>query len=148
MIDGVRLTPLRQISDARGSLMHMLREDDPYFERFGEIYFSWVNPGAVKAWRLHRIMVRNYAVPVGVVKVVLYDPRPRSPTAFEIMEVILDPEHYSLLTIPPGLWSGFQGIGKAASMIANCTSVPHDPNEVERRDPTTRDIPYVWTPQI
>ena len=30
--------------------MHMLRADEPHFERFGEIYFSLVYPGGVKAW--------------------------------------------------------------------------------------------------
>ena len=37
MIDGVILTPLRQIFDERGKVMHMLREDSPVFSRFGEI---------------------------------------------------------------------------------------------------------------
>ena len=46
--------------------MHMLRCDAPHFERFGEIYFSGVNPGAIKAWHIHREMTLNYAVPVGI----------------------------------------------------------------------------------
>ena len=48
MIDGVFIYPLRQIPDERGKIMHMLRADDPYFEKFGEIYFSTVYPGVVK----------------------------------------------------------------------------------------------------
>ena len=39
-----------------------------------------VYPGAVKAWHLHREMTLNYAVPVGMVKLVCYDDRPDSPT--------------------------------------------------------------------
>ncbi len=31
-----------------------------HFQRFGEIYFSAVHPGAVKAWHMHRKMVLNY----------------------------------------------------------------------------------------
>jgi len=42
VIEGVRVVPLRQIPDERGKVMHMLRADDPHFERFGEIYFSTV----------------------------------------------------------------------------------------------------------
>ena len=41
-IEGVTVRPLRQICDERGKVMHMLRSDDPHFERFGEIYFSVV----------------------------------------------------------------------------------------------------------
>ena len=65
MIDGVRITPLQQILDERGKVMHMLRRDSPVFTEFGEIYFSVANPGAVKGWNRHQRMVLNYAVPHG-----------------------------------------------------------------------------------
>ena len=65
MIDGVKIVPLRQIPDERGKVMHMLRADAEHFSGFGEIYFSMVYPGAVKAWHLHRRMTLNYAVPIG-----------------------------------------------------------------------------------
>ena len=40
MIEGVKITPLKQIKDRRGKIMHMLRSDSPIFQNFGEIYFS------------------------------------------------------------------------------------------------------------
>lgn len=144
MIAGVLLTPLRQIPDDRGRIMHMLREDAPHYLRFGEIYFSWVNPGVVKAWHRHREMTLNYAVPVGRVKVVLYDPRPASATAGAVMEVVLGENEYALLTIPPGLWSGFEGLAPTPSMVANCATLPHRADEIERRDVESPDIPYDW----
>ena len=42
MIQGVSVRPLRQMPDERGKVMHMLRRDDPWFEKFGEMYFSVV----------------------------------------------------------------------------------------------------------
>ena len=42
MIEGVIITPLKQIEDERGKVMHMLREDSKVFERFGEIYLEWL----------------------------------------------------------------------------------------------------------
>src|SRR5215510_13008959 len=68
MIHGVLVHPLRQIPDERGKVMHMLRCDDPHFERFGEIYFSVVYPGVIKGWHLHREMTLNYAVVAGTIK--------------------------------------------------------------------------------
>ena len=62
MIEGVILTPLRQIPDERGKVMHMLKVGDPAFQQFGEIYFSCTYPGAIKGWHLHKIMTLNYAV--------------------------------------------------------------------------------------
>ena len=44
MIEGVKITPLRQIPDERGKIMHMLKSTDDHFSGFGEIYFSCVHP--------------------------------------------------------------------------------------------------------
>src|SRR5438105_4043681 len=105
MIDGVIVTSLRQIFDERGKVMHMLREDSAVFTRFGEVYFSCVYPGAVKAWHLHKRMVLNYAVIFGEVKFVLYDDRPGSSTCGQVQEFFLSPENYCLITVPPLLWN-------------------------------------------
>ena len=77
MIEGVIITPLRQIEDDRGKVMHMLREDSPVYERFGEIYFSFTNPNSIKAWHMHKEMTLNYVCIEGKVKFVLYDDRKR-----------------------------------------------------------------------
>ena len=98
MIEGVKITPLRQIFDERGKVMHMLRVDSPVFTQFGEIYFSCTNPGAIKAWHLHKQMTLNYAVIYGEIKCVLYDDRPESKTRGCVEEYFLSPENYSLIT--------------------------------------------------
>ena len=45
MIDGVKITEKNQIFDERGKVMHMIKSSDPEFKKFGEIYFSCINPG-------------------------------------------------------------------------------------------------------
>ena len=144
MIDGVVVTPLKQIPDERGKIMHMLRSDDPQFERFGEIYFSMVYPGAIKAWHLHTKMTLNYAVVAGMVKLVLYDPRPSSPTKGEVQEIFLGEQNYARVKIPPGIYNGFKGVGPIPAIVANCATIPHDPAEIQRLDPFSKDIPYNW----
>jgi dTDP-4-dehydrorhamnose 3,5-epimerase len=144
MIEGVSVTPLKQIFDERGKVMHMLREDSPIFSRFGEIYFSCTYPGAIKAWHLHRQMTLNYAVIHGAIKCVLYDDRQGSRTRGQIDEYFLSPENYCLITVPPMVWNGFKGIGDQTSIVANCATIPHDPNEIERRSATDPSIPYDW----
>jgi dTDP-4-dehydrorhamnose 3,5-epimerase len=144
MIDGVILTPLRQIFDERGKVMHMLREDSPVFSRFGEIYFSCTHPGVVKAWHLHKEMTLNYAVIHGEIKFVLFDDRPDSPTRGEIQEFFISPENYMLVTVPPMVWNGFKSIGTTASIVANCSTLPHSADELERRSPSDESIPYSW----
>ena len=48
MIEGIKITLLKQIEDERGKVMHMLRNDSKNFTNFGEIYFSTV-PGIFSA---------------------------------------------------------------------------------------------------
>jgi dTDP-4-dehydrorhamnose 3,5-epimerase len=124
--------------------MHMLRADEPHFEKFGEIYFSCVYPGAIKAWHIHKAMTLNYAVIVGRIKLVLYDDREHSPTRGELMELFIGDGNYALVTIPPRIWNGFKGIGTETAIVANCATLPHDPEEIERMDPFTDRIPYCW----
>lgn len=144
MIAGVKITPLRQFLDERGKVMHMLKVGDPAFQQFGEIYFSCVYPGAIKGWHIHKEMTLNYAVPHGHIKFVLYDERPASPTLGEIQEVFMGPDNYCLVTVPPMVWNGFKGIGNEMAVVANCATIPHSPDEIERRDPFDPSIPYDW----
>ncbi len=144
MIEGVVITPLRQILDERGKIMHMMRCDAPHFQQFGEIYFSCIHPGAIKAWHIHERMTLNYAVPHGKIKFVLYDDRAGSSTRGEVQEIFLGPENYCLVTVPPLVWNGFKGIGEELSIVANCATLPHDPTEINRRDPFDASIPYEW----
>jgi dTDP-4-dehydrorhamnose 3,5-epimerase len=144
MITGVKITSLRQFLDERGKVMHMLKVGDPAFQQFGEIYFSCVYPGAIKGWHIHKEMTLNYAVPHGNIKFVLYDERPASPTQGEIQEIFMGPDNYSLVTVPPMVWNGFKGIGNETAVVANCATIPHSPDEIERRDPFDPSIPYDW----
>lgn len=149
MIDGVEVFPIKKIPDERGNIMHMLRCDDPHFEKFGEIYFSTVYPGVVKGWHLHREMTLNYAVVVGNIKLVLYDRREDSPTRYETQELFIGEDNYVLVKIPPYIWNGFKGVGTIPAIVANCSTLPHDPDEIERLDPgrmhLLESIPYDWS---
>ncbi len=145
MIDGVLVHPLRQIPDERGRVMHMLKSSDPHFEQFGEIYFSMVYPGVVKGWHRHTRMTINYAVVVGMIKLVLYDDRPNSPSCHQLEEIFVGEACYCLVKIPPMIWNGFKGIGAALAIVANCATIPHDPAEIERLDPMANHIPYDWS---
>jgi dTDP-4-dehydrorhamnose 3,5-epimerase len=144
MIEGVKIIPLKQILDERGKIMHMMRCDSEDFQGFGEIYFSCVHPGAIKGWHIHKEMILNYAVPHGNIKFVLYDNRPTSSTRGELQEIFLGPDHYCLVTVPPGVWNGFNGIGQEMAIVANCSSIPHRADEIDRLDPFDPSIPYDW----
>jgi len=144
-IDGLLRVPLRRIPDERGTIMHMLRADDPHFLQFGEIYFTTIYEGVVKGWHKHREITLNYACVSGRIKLAVYDDRPESPTRGTVDEIFLGPDDHSLVVIPPDLWTGFKGMTEPFAIVANCCTHTHDPSRTTRLDPFDSPIPYDWT---
>jgi dTDP-4-dehydrorhamnose 3,5-epimerase len=145
MIYEVRLVSLKQIPDERGKIMHMLKCTDPYFEKFGEIYFSVAYPGVIKGWHLHTKQAQFYAVISGMIKLVLYDERKKSPTFGQLMEIFTGEDNYQLIKIPSGVANGYKTYGTKPAIVANCATEPHDPDEMLRYDPLNSHIKYDWS---
>ena len=144
MIEGIEIFPLKRIQDERGMVMHMLKASDPHFQTFGEIYFSIIYPGVIKAWHLHSRMTINYAVVSGTIKLVVFDQRPESKTRGQLQEIFVGQANYNLVRVPPGVVNGFTAVGGEKAIVANCADIPHDPGEITRIDPFTPTIPYDW----
>lgn len=143
-IEGVEITPLKIISDNRGSVMHMMRNDSKVFDKFGEIYFSTIFKDKIKAWHLHKEATLNYACVYGEVKLVLFDERKGSGTFGEYQELLLSLKDYNLITIPPNIWNGFKGRNDQFSIIANCLNLPHNEKEMVRLDVKDNRFKYDW----
>lgn len=143
-IEGIKISPLKIISDHRGSVMHMLRNDSENFDKFGEIYFSTIFKDRIKAWHLHKEATLNYVCVYGKVKLVLFDNRKASKSFGEYQEIFLSPENYFLITIPPNIWNGFKGLNNEHSIIANCLNLPHNENEMIRLDIDDKRFNYNW----
>ena len=144
-IKGVVITTLREISDERGAVLHMLRCDEPGFTRFGECYFSEILPGVIKAWKRHREQTQVLAVPVGRIRMVIFDNRQASTTKGQVQELELGrTDAYLRVSIPPGLWYGFTCLNDQAALVANCVDLPHDPADTELRPEDDSRIPYRW----
>lgn len=148
MIEGVKIIKKKQIIDERGKIMHMIRNDDEHFTKFGEIYFSYTHPNTVKAWHLHKKMTVNYACVIGKIKLVLFDDRPESKTKGTLQEIFLTTENYNLISVPPNVWNGFKSIESKFAIIANCSDIPHDPNEMLRKSYNDPYFNYDWNMKI
>ena len=144
MIDGVISQPLKQFIDGRGRVMQMIRADNPIFEHFGEIYFSEILPEVIKAWKLHNKTTQLFTVPVGSVKLVLFDNRPDSQTKGQLQEFIIDRQNYQLIKVPPSIWYGFKCLSDHPALVANCIDLPHNPEEAENISIDNDFIPYQW----
>ena len=144
MIDGVISQQLQQHIDERGRVMHMIRVDNPLFDHFGEIYFSEILPEMIKAWKLHHKITQFFTVPIGSVKLILFDNRPASKTKGQLQEFIIGRQDYQLIKIPPGVWYGFKCLSDHSALVVNCIGFPHDPEEAESIPFDENFIPYQW----
>ena len=136
----ILVTPLRRIDNAGGDVLHAMKQSDAGYTGFGEAYFSWVSADVVKAWKRHTQMTMNVVVPVGQVRFVFRSVNADGIEEFRVEDIGED--RYARLTVPPGIWFGFQGLHTPQSLLLNMANIPHDRNEVERLALT--DINYDW----
>lgn len=132
-IEGLTWTPKRIISDERGAVLLMLKDEQFEFP-VGEIYFSLVKPNVVKGWKLHTEMRQRFAVPVGQVKFVFVDDREHSKSKGVVFSMELGVANYGVLTLPNGLWYSFKGEGDSTSLIANAASMSRKEGELIAKD--------------
>ena len=138
-LNEIKVTPLQRISTPGGDVIHAMKRTDPGYFGCGEVYFSWVEAGVVKAWKCHRCMSLNLVAPLGCIRFVFH--QEGSVPAFRV-EVIGE-DRYARLTVPPGFWFGFQGLGEPRSLLMNVADLPHDPEEVLRK--SVEEIQYNWS---
>ena len=146
LIEGVGIRARVVIPDERGRLGEIMRADDPWFEKFGQTYFTTTFPGVVKAWHYHRKQTDHFYVIKGTVKVGLYDGREGSATKDVLNVVYLGEHNPGLLRIPPGVWHGWMCTSADEAYIVNVVSEMYDrENPDEFRAPAHGEIPYEWT---
>lgn len=131
------LTKNKIINVEGGNVFHGMKVTDIGYEGFGEAYFSAVDYSFVKAWKRHRAMTLNFVIVSGTIKVVAYH---EDNTDF--FEFELSAHNCERLTIPPMYWVGFKGIENTKNILLNIANIPHDPNEVDKKNPD--EVEYKW----
>lgn len=145
IIEGVVLTPLKQIKDERGAVFHVMKNDSETFYSFGEAYFSKINKKVIKGWKSHKEMKQNFCVPYGKLKLVLFDNRINSNSKGVINEIILsDDKNYIRVTIPENIWYSFKCLSDDYCLLLNIANIKHNKNESIQMDLNNNIIPYTW----
>lgn len=146
MINGVEIKKLVTHTDERGFFREVIRVSDEFFgEGFGQWSHSLMFPGSAKAWHIHRKQIDWWYVPIGTLKVALYDTREDSPTRGELQELFLGENAQAMvLRIPPGVAHGCKAIGGTAHLfyVTSRTYDPQDEGRIPHDDPA---IGYDWT---
>jgi dTDP-4-dehydrorhamnose 3,5-epimerase len=148
MIQGVVSKAIRTIPDERGRVIEMLRSDDPLFQKFGQVYVTTVYPGVVKGWHYHKVQTDFVCCVSGMIKLVVCQPKESIPgmNATQVAQYFIGEHNPQLITIPPGVYHGWKGIGEKESVVMCVSSEPYNyesPDEY-RVDPHNNEIPYYW----
>ncbi|NIM58482.1 MAG: dTDP-4-dehydrorhamnose 3,5-epimerase, partial [Candidatus Aminicenantes bacterium] len=117
MIKGVKTKNLKAIPDERGRLMEILRKDDNLFLKFGQVYMTTTYPNVVKAWHMHDKQTDNVACILGMIKLVLYDPRKKSSTYREVNQFLIGIHNPMLIQIPAGVYHGWMCVSAEEAII-------------------------------
>ncbi len=147
LINGVEVRRAKVLPDERGRLGEIMRADDPWFDKFGQIYFTTTYPGVVKAWHLHKTQTDHIYVIKGLVKIALCDQREGSSTFGVVNELYLGEHNPGLLKVPAGVLHGWMCVSCEEAYIVNIPSEMYDytnPDE-HRVDAHDNDISYDWT---
>jgi dTDP-4-dehydrorhamnose 3,5-epimerase len=139
-LKNIFLTPLSRIITPDGDVCHAMKQSDSGYSGFGEAYFSWIGLGKVKAWKRHTRMILNLVVPVGSVRFVFCTHNTSGLPEYRVETIGID--RAMRVTVPPGVWFGFQGIKEEQSLVLNIANIEHDPNEVERIN--VHQLNYNW----
>lgn len=134
MIDGLIITKMKQFTLDKGNVFHGMKNTDDGFSKFGEVYFSFINHNAIKAWKIHKEMTLNIIVPIGSIQFNFIDLRENSRTYKERFELLLSEKNYSRITVPPKICFGFKGIGNDINLLVNITNMTHNDNESDTKN--------------
>jgi len=130
---GVQIRPLTTQVDARGTVCEIF---DPRWAWHPDplvfAYCFTIRPGVAKGWSLHRDHEDRYALIQGEMNLVLFDPRPDSPTYGEVCVITLSERHRCLVNVPADVWHADHNIGVTDVLVVNFPTTQYDHSDPDK----------------
>jgi dTDP-4-dehydrorhamnose 3,5-epimerase len=120
-IEGVRVREMKNVLKSNGDVLCEIFRRDWLLDEgvVDQVFQSVMQPGGISAWHVHRHTTDRLFVSQGMIRIVLYDARPESPSHGGINEYRFGALRPALLTIPPGVWHGVQNIANTPALLLN-----------------------------
>jgi dTDP-4-dehydrorhamnose 3,5-epimerase len=135
MLQGIRIRPIRRISDERGFFTEVMRKD--WKELFGEdnvlqANFSFTYPDVIRAWHRHvKGQIDYFLALKGLIKICAFDDNTQ-----EVNEIISSSLDLQVVRMPGHYWHGFKALGNEPAMLLYFTTNLYDAaNPDEERRP-------------
>lgn len=130
---GVTLRKLTTHTDQRGSVTEL------YDPRWGfhpdPLVFAYtfsIRPKVVKGWNLHQFHEDRYTLLKGEMELVLFDPRPESPTYNEVCRIVLSEGDRCIVNVPINVWHADHNIGDKDLVVINFPTIQYDHNAPDK----------------
>ena len=148
-IHDVVVKKLVTYSDDRGYFREILRDDDNLLKQFGQTSFTKTYPGVVKAFHWHQAQDDLWYVADGMIRVVLYDRRPDSPSYQQTQVIFAGEDNPVLILIPIGIAHGYQVLGTKPVLLFYHTTASYNPAapDEERIPFDDPEIGFDWSIQ-
>lgn len=124
---GLSIKRLITHTDDRGTLTELF---DPRWDFHPEpLVFAYtfsIRPGMVKGWNLHKQHEDRYAVVLGEMELVLFDPRSESPTFGQICRIRLSELDRCIVNVPANVWHADYNFGQKDTVVVNFPTMAYD----------------------
>ncbi|MBR0682252.1 dTDP-4-dehydrorhamnose 3,5-epimerase [Roseomonas eburnea] len=124
---GVTLRRLPTHADDRGTVTELF---DPRWgfhpDPLVHAYTFTIRPGVAKGWNLHQRHEDRYALLQGEMELVLFDPRPGSPTEGEVCRIVLSEHDRCIVNVPVNVWHADRNIGTRDVVVVNFPTIQYD----------------------
>ena len=106
----------------------------------GQINYSVVYPGVVKAWHRHRRQWDHWCVLLGNARVALYDPETKKVATHFVGE-----RNPQVVSIPPGVWHGMTPVGATPCGLLYLVTEKYDPKDPDEERAPWDSFGYSWS---
>lgn len=139
-LNNIQVKKLAVHSDDRGYLYEVLRCDDRQFQKFGQAYINYTDPGVIKGFHSHARNVDNFTCLSGRIRLVLLDTETK-----EYREFYLGPENPTCVNIPTGIMHGWLALGNKSACVLNVSTEAYNPTNPDEVRVSPYHFPwYKW----
>ncbi len=141
--DDIQIKNLNTIIHKKGNV-YPIHKKNNLMNGFGEAYFSFIHPGVIKAWHLHKRMTALYCIVEGEVLCVLTKKKIDKNKKRVFKKIRLNDRSRKIIKVPPYFWVGFKAISSKTSIILNLANLPYHEDKPIRLDVNDETIEFDW----
>ena len=108
-LNKIKLEKINVIKNSKGDILKYLSNDNSFFKKFGETYFTEIKHNEKKGWNYHKKCQSLLTVPVGRVEFTFAENVNKKKKT-----IIIGRKNHSMIILPPNIWFNFKSLYKTS----------------------------------